>query len=652
MNGGAARITRDSRDCALHFNPFGQQTLSSRMGARNSELLPLMRHMICILVVLLSSACSHGSDLFREASPSETGVTWVHENGRSAARYLPETAGPGVAIFDYNNDGLMDILLVNSGTSAFYRPPAPLKHALYRNNGNGTFTDVTKQAGITADLYSMGIAIGDFDNDGYEDIFISGYGKCVLYHNNGNGTFTDVTVASGIAAPKWGTSALWFDYDNDGRLDLFIGEFADYSDLRSCPLAASYGGPADNLPKEQAYYCNPKQFAPVPSHLYRNLGGGHFADVSVSTGIAASPGKVWGVVATDINRDGFMDLFAANDTMANFLWVNEAGKKFDEIGVEAGIGYNADGLPRSGMGVDAGDFDGDGVPELTVSNIDAQNTSLYKNTGGEVFQDLNLQIGLAKPTRMLSGWGMRFLDYDNDGWLDLIQVNSHPDDLIDLRGRGVTYREPLVLLHNVAGLKLEDVSELAGPAFLRHYAARGLAVGDLNNDGYPDVVLTENGGPPHILMNNAVSGNNWIGLLLRATKSNPAAAGATIRWSVGGKVFSRLKGAGGSFLSSSDPREILGAGKAKIEWVEIQWPAPSHAVDRLDKPGMNMYHRMVEGDHPAGKPGVATLLSPSPVRLVRVSGADPPPARLFGSRQRLPWKRGTSPRHEKFCCAR
>ena len=640
MNGGAARITRDSRDCALHFNPFGQQTLSSKMGARNSELLPLMRHMICILVVLLSSACSHGSDLFREASPSETGVTWVHENGRSAARYLPETAGPGVAIFDYNNDGLMDILLVNSGTSAFYRPPAPLKHALYRNNGNGTFTDVTKQAGITADLYSMGIAIGDFDNDGYEDIFISGYGKCVLYHNNGNGTFTDVTVASGIAAPKWGTSALWFDYDNDGRLDLFIGEFADYSDLRSCPLAASYGGPADNLPKEQAYYCNPKQFAPVPSHLYRNLGGGHFADVSVSTGIAASPGKVWGVVATDINRDGFMDLFAANDTMANFLWVNEAGKKFDEIGVEAGIGYNADGLPRSGMGVDAGDFDGDGVPELTVSNIDAQNTSLYKNTGGEVFQDLNLQIGLAKPTRMLSGWGMRFLDYDNDGWLDLIQVNSHPDDLIDLRGRGVTYREPLVLLHNVAGLKLEDVSELAGPAFLRHYAARGLAVGDLNNDGYPDVVLTENGGPPHILMNNAVSGNNWIGLLLRATKSNPAAAGATIRWSVGGKVFSRLKGAGGSFLSSSDPREILGAGKAKIEWVEIQWPAPSHAVDRLDKPGMNMYHRMVEGDHPAGKPGVATLLSPSPVRLVRVSGADPPAGQALWQQAKAAMEKG------------
>ncbi len=234
-----------------------------------------------------------------------------------------------------------------------------------------------------------------------------------------------------------------------------------------------------------------------------------------------------------------------------------------------------DGLPRSGMGVDAGDFDGDGSPELTVSNIDAQNTSLYKNMGGEAFQDLNLQIGLATPTRMLSGWGMRFLDYDNDGRLDLIQVNSHPDDLVDLRNRGVTYREPVVLLHNVGGAKFADVSEQAGAAFLRHYAARGLAVGDLNNDGYPDVVFTENDGPPHILMNNAVSGNNWLGLALRAIKSNPAAAGATIRWSIDGKVFSRVKNAGGSFLSSSDPREILGAGKQRSNGSRSNGPRPA-----------------------------------------------------------------------------
>ena len=244
----------------------------------------------CILTVLLSTTCSHGSDLFREALPGETGVTWVHENGHSGARYLPETAGPGVAIFDYNNDGLMDILLVNSGTSSFYHPSAPLKHALYRNNGNGTFTDVTKQAGIAADLYAQGIAIGDSTTTA-STISYFRFRKGALYHNNGNGTFTDVTAGSGIASPKWGTSALWFDYDNDGRLDLFRGRVCRLLRFAQLPLSRLLWGSADNLPKEQAYYCNPKQFAPVASHLYRNLGGGRFADVSVSTGIAASPGK-------------------------------------------------------------------------------------------------------------------------------------------------------------------------------------------------------------------------------------------------------------------------------------------------------------------------------------------------------------------------
>src|ERR1019366_737420 len=425
-------------------------------------------------------------------------------------------------------------------------------------NGDGTYTDVSQQAGLTADLYGQGVAVGDYDGDGYEDIFITGFGKCVLYHNNGNGTFTDVTAASGIAAPKWGTSALWFDYDNDGKLDLFIGEFADYSDLRICTLASSYGGAADEMHKERAYYCHPKQFLPVPSHLYRNLGNGRFADVSASTGISSRPGKVWGVVATDINQDGYMDLFASNDTMPNFLWVNREGKKFDEIGLEAGVGYSADGLARSGMGVDAGDFDNDGLPDLLVANIDGQNTSLYKNLGGEVFRDLNLQTGLASVTLMLSGWGLRFVDYDNDGWLDIIAVNGHPDDSVDLLHRGVTYKEPIVLLRNIAGTKLQNVSGSEGPAFSRDYAARGLAVGDLNNDGYPDIVFTVVGGPPCILMNNATAANNWLGLQLKAKKSNPAATGAIIRWSRGGKTFSRVKNAGGGFLSSSDPREILG----------------------------------------------------------------------------------------------
>ena len=578
-----------------------------------------MRRLTFVLVLIFSASSLHSADIFRAVSPSESKITWVHENGQSTHRYLPETGGAGVAIFDYDNDGWMDLLFINSGDSAFYHPSTPLKHGLYRNNHDGTFTDVTVKAGLTADLYGTGVAIGDYDGDGYEDIFISGYGKCVLYHNNGNGTFTDVTAQSGIAAPHWGTSALWFDYDNDGKLDLFVGEFADYSDLRSCTLASSYGGSADEMPKEQAYYCNPKQFQPAPSHLYHNLGNGRFEDVSASTGIASSPGKIWGVVATDINQDGYMDLFAANDTMANFLWVNRGGKKFEEIGLEAGVGYSADGMARSGMGVDAGDFDNDGLPDLVVTNLDGQNTSLYKNMGGEVFRDLNIQTGLATVTRMFSGWGTKFLDFDDDGWLDLFEVDSHPDDLIDLRHRGVTYKEPLALLRNLAGTQLQNVAAQAGPVFSRDYAARGLAVGDLNNDGYPDIVFTVVNGPPCILMNNAISGNNWVGLQLKAKKSNPAGTGAVIRWSVDGKTYSRVKNAGGGFLSSSDPREILGAGKGQIDWIEIQWPSPSHSVDRIVKPAMNRYVQVAEGEQPKAASIKTSGLRPgSAARLLQV----------------------------------
>jgi len=554
-----------------------------------------------LLLPWLSGGKVDGASVFREVPPGQSGITWVHENAHSEKRFLPETTGAGVALFDYNNDGRMDILLVNSGSSSFYHPKAPLHHALYRNNGDGTFTDVTQQAGITADLFGMGVAIGDYDGDGFQDILITGYGKLVLYHNNGNGTFTDVTAASGIEPLKWGTSALWFDFDNDGKLDLFIGEFADYSEQRICALEDSYGGGGDNLPRQQAYYCNPKNFAPLPSRLYRNLGNGKFADVSHSTGILSRPGKAWGVVATDINGDGHMDLFVANDTMANYLWVNRGGGKFEEIGLESGVGYSADGLPRSGMGVDAADFDRDGRMDLIVANIDAQTTSLYRNTGNETFEDINLKTGLAPVTRMFSGWGLGFFDYDNDGWPDLILSNGHPDDLLDQRNRGVTYREPILLLHNIGGEKLENVSDSAGDAFHKDYAARGLAIGDLNNDGYPDIVFTENGGPPHVLLNNALAKNHWLGLQLAAKTANPAAAGAIIRWSIGGKVFSRVKNAGGSFLSSNDPREIIGAGQTRLDWVEVQWPAPSHRVDRIDAPRMDQYLVVTEGGEPNPK---------------------------------------------------
>jgi hypothetical protein len=570
------------------FQPQSEQ-VSKLASLYNS----LTMSRLAVLIILFVAATVSGQ-IFREAPPSQSGVTWTYQNGRSEHRYLPETSGAGVAIFDYNNDGWMDILLVNSGTSSFYKPPTPLHPALYRNNHDGTFTDVAKEAGLNADIYGMGVAIGDYDGDGFADIFISGIARCVLYHNNGNGTFTDVTEASGIAASQWSTSAVWFDYDGDGKLDLFVGEFADYSSNRICGVSESYGGAEKGKIEGQSFYCVPSVLKPMPSHLYHNLGGGKFADVSEITGIIARSGRTWGVVAADINGDGYPDLFVSNDMLPNFLWINQAGKRFDESGLLAGVAYSSDGVARSGMGVDAGDFDRDGREDLIVANIDAQTTSLYRNSARESFDDINLKTGISAATRMLSGWGLSFLDYDNDGWPDLILSNGHPDDQVDDRNSGIHYRQPLLLLHNVGGLKAVNVSSAAGSTFSGRYSARGLAVGDLNNDGFPDVVVTENGGPVHLLMNTAQSGNNWLGITLVGKTANPAAAGAILRWSIAGKIFSRQKTAGGSFLSSHDPREIIGAGKGHIEWVEVQWPLPSHRIDRIPHPEMDRYHVITE----------------------------------------------------------
>jgi enediyne biosynthesis protein E4 len=555
-----------------------------------------MRSLALAIVLALIEIPPSKTVTFRQIPPSVSGIHWVHTSAHSEHRYLPETIPPGVAIFDYNNDGLMDILFTDSGESTFFRPAKPLHPVLYRNNGDGTFTDVSEKAGLTADFFGMGVAVGDYDGDGFEDLFLTGYGRSILYHNNGNGTFTDVTAQSGINAPGWSTSAVWFDYNNDGKLDLYVAQFVDYSSLKTCGLANSYGGKVDGLADAQSYYCIPRIFNPMPGHLYRNNGGGHFTDVSREMGLLASPGKGFGVVATDINNDGFMDLFQANDTVANFLFVNRGGKKFDEVGLQSGVGYSDEGLPRSGMGVDAADFDGDGRQDLFVANVDQETFSIYHNNGDETFNDTSKKAGIADPTRLLSGWGLRFFDYDNDGLVDLILANGHPDDLVDKRMRAVTYKEPLLLFHNDGDGRMRNVSAASGEAFQATYAARGLAVGDLNNDGYPDVVVGINGGAPLVLYNNAESKNHWVGLKLVGTEANRDAVGAVIRWCVNGQVHSRLKTAGGSFMSSHDPREVLGIGPARrLDWVEVQWPKPGRGVERLENVPIDRYVTVVEG---------------------------------------------------------
>ncbi len=526
--------------------------------------------------------------IFEEVPASESGISWVHENAMSPNRYLPETMGPGVAFFDYDNDGWLDIFMVNSGPCDFYQPQTPLKNALYKNNRNGTFTDVTDQAGVAGGKeFGMGCTIADYDNDGYADILVTAYGRCTLYHNSGNGTFTDVTEKAGLAAPGWTTSAVWFDYDNDGRLDLFLCSFVQFS-LKSNIFCGD-----NKLGKR--FYCIPRVFKPTPSLLYRNNGDGTFTEVSAGTDIQRALGKALGAVATDINGDGLMDLFVANDTVQNFLFANRGKGKWDEIALSAEVGFSVNGTPRSGMGVDAADVNGDGKQDLFVANVDQEMFSLYKNDGNEFFSDVAAFHGVAQATRLLSGWGLKFFDYDNDGFVDLLLANGHPDDMIESYSQQVHYKEPLVLFHH-DGTKLSNVSDSAGPVFKKMFPARGLAIGDYNNDGRIDVVIGNNGGAPVLLKNNAGDGNHWLGARLQGTACNRDAIGATLTWSAGGTTRSRYKSNGGSYLSSHDMREVLGLGKAtKLDWLEIKWPQPSGRVERVTDLPIDRYVTIVEG---------------------------------------------------------
>ena len=434
----------------------------------------------------------------------------------------------------------------------------------------------------------MGCAIGDYDNDGYADILVTAYGPPTLYHNNGNGTFTDVTEKSGLlGAPPWTTSAVWFDYDNDGRLDLFLCSFVRFS-LKENVFCGD-----NKLGKR--FYCIPRVFKPTPSALFRNNGDGTFTQVSTGTDIEKALGKALGVVATDINDDGLMDLFVANDTVQNFLFANRGKGKWDEIGLAAEVAFSANGTPRSGMGVDATDFDGDGRQDLFVANVDQEMFSLYRNDGNEFFSDVAAANGVAQATRLLSGWGLKFFDYDLDGHVDLFLANGHPDDMIGQYSQMVKYKEPLLLFHN-NGTKLENVSPTAGPVFTKSYPARGLAIGDYNNDGRIDVLIGNNGDAPVLLKNNAGDGNHWVGLKLQGTSCNRDAVGARLTWSVGGVVRRKMKNAGGSYLSSHDPREVIGLGTAtKLDYLEITWPQPSGRKERFEDVPIDRYVTIVEG---------------------------------------------------------
>jgi len=524
---------------------------------------------------------------FEEVSPSASGIHWTHTAGLSSDMYLPETIGPGCAFLDYDNDGWMDIYLVNSGPCDFYTPAKPLSNALYRNNRDGTFTDVTKTAGVHGNAYGMGVAVGDYNGDGFPDLYVTQYPRSILYRNNGDGTFTDVTEKAGVAAPGWSTSAVWFDYDNDGRLDLFVCRFGNFSKAN-----AIFCGNRDT---GVHYYCTPRVVKPSSCWLFHNNGDGTFTDVSRESGIAALEARAWGVVAADINNDGWVDLFVSNDGLENFLLANRGGGKFEDVGLVAGVAYNQAGAARAGMGVDAADYDSDGNTDLFVANIDHEDYALYRNQGKEVFDDVALQAGIVSATHLLSGWGLKFFDFDNDGTLDLIMANGYPDAMVKTHTPSIEYRMPMLLMQGT-GMGFKNVSAQAGPAFARPIAGRGLALGDFNNDGAVDALVMVNDGPPILLRNTLGRRNHWLGVRLIGRKANIDAVGAVVRYQAGNLKRTLIKPGGGSFLSAHDPRMVLGLGSAeRVDWLEVCWPRPGGGTERFANLPADRYITIVEG---------------------------------------------------------
>ena len=527
--------------------------------------------------------------IFSVVSPEQSRITWVHDSAKSDEHYLPESMASGCAFVDYDNDGWMDIFLVNTGPCDFFHPdPARRpRNALYKNNRDGTFTDVTARAGLEGVAFGEGVAVGDYDGDGYPDLYLTAYGQNALLHNNGDGTFTDVTEKAGLADPNWSTSAVWFDYDNDGRLDLFVCSFVEYGPSNKYLCGNNKLG--------RHFYCIPRLFKGRPSKLYHNNGDGTFTEVGHLTDIGKNPGKSHGVVATDINNDGLLDLFVSNDTEPNYLFVNRGHGKFEEIGFDAGVAYSDSGRARSGMGVDSADYDDDGRADLFVANIDHEHFALYHNDGENRFSDQASDSPISQATRLFSGWGLKFLDYDNDGSLDLILSSGHPDDMVEEDISGVTYAEPLLLFHG-DGKTFQNVSAQAGPAFQQLWPARGLAIGDFDNDGGVDVLINNLGQRPLLLHNEVGRRNNWLGVRLIGRTCNIDAVGAWIRWGFAGQKRSRLKVGGGSFLSSHDPRVVLGIGQSKkIDFLEIQWPQPSGRTERFTQLPLNAYVTIEEG---------------------------------------------------------
>jgi enediyne biosynthesis protein E4 len=536
--------------------------------------------------LLPQSPGSVPKEIFTDVT-QQAGITWKQFSGKSPDRFLIETMGGGVAFLDFDSDGLLDILFVNGGETPHGKSPVPVRNALYHNLGNGKFENIAAKAGIDRiDFYGMGVAAADYDNDGYPDLFITGYPTCALFHNNRNGTFTDVTEKAGVRNDgRWAASAAWFDYDRDGYLDLVVTNYARFS--FDTPKKCEVNGVRS--------YCEQVAYEGMPLALYHNNGNGTFTDVSQSSGLNKFVGRALGVVAIDADDDGWPDLFIARDASPNLLLINKRNGTFQDEALEADVAYNADGAAKAGMGVDAGDVSGDGIPDFIVTNFNDQYHSLFVGTKSFPYADRTVASRLAAASKSFVGWGAKFLDYDNDGNLDLVLVNGHINEVIESTRGDVKYKEPPLLLHNDSTGKLENMRERAGPPFVSNFVARALATGDFDNDGDTDVVFTTLDGSPVLLRNNVGQDNSWIGLQLQGTRSNRDAIGAKVTVIAGKRRLVRWITGGSSYLSSHDGRVLVGLGPTSSSsgvTVEIRWPNGN--TQRLFGVKPNEYHHVVE----------------------------------------------------------
>ena len=576
----------------------------------------------CSLVlagVIIACACLYAKNLTAQAPKSgETpirvkfvdvrkaaGIAFVQDSTQTEEKYYLETMGTGVGFLDYDQDGLMDLYFVQSGPTEIYKPAHPLRSALYHNNGDGTFTDVTEKAGVGGvEHYGQGVAVGDFDNDGYPDLYVTGYGRAILYHNNGDGTFTDVTAKAGVAdAGQWSTSAGWFDYDKDGWLDLVVCNYIDWN-------------PKNNLwcgERRPGYrsYCNPNNYKGQKTKLYHNNHDGTFTDVSDASGVGKPESKGMGVVLADFNNDGWTDIAIANDTWPNFLFINKHDGTFQDVSLLSGLAASEDGRYEAGMGIDAADVDRDGWQDIYVTHLDFELNRLYHNNHDGTFDDDTYQSGIGNKAILFSGVSMKFLDYDNDGWPDILQLNGAMLDNVQLYHNEVSYKEPLLMFRNVGKGRFEKVSKSLGADFMKPIAGRGLATADWENNGSIGIATNNRGDSPELMRNEGATANHWLEVLLTGTRSNRDGVGASLKLTSEGFVQVEQAKGGMGYMSASDPRIHFGLGKrAKIESLEITWP--SGQVDKVPNPAIDQIIAVKEGS------GVVARKFPKVV----VSGSD------------------------------